>query len=506
MSLNYEYPTYNIDLTPEMLDQCCDVGVRLLRELGLGVSNEKFLDAIRKKEGVRVEGGRVYFEEILVRKNIEKFVAGQKKNLKKKEEKSSAPRSVDIWEAGLSPREKAEIPEEEWTLRGGGFSMAVIDVETDAVRPATCRDLRDLIRLVTSYGIEGNYPVIPQDVPPIMQAIAVFKISWETSDRIRCLDYMDKRQTRPIYEMHRVMEKPFALFLTVESPMTVSESDLNIFLDFYPDWKRHRDIEFSVLDYPMLGISKPITITGNIAQYIAEEFGVYTLLNLFDPEIEVPVAIPGGRPTDLRNTCWAWGHPRQHLFDFLNARILPRLCKLEAARYLRDGTLLETSSCAVDEQAGLEKMATAMVAALQGARNFGGLGNLCVDDLFSGVQFVIDVEIVEYVREVVEAFNPHPDIVSMDGIFETLQDVSLGKEHFLAHPDTAAKFRNILPSSDLLHREKLRSWLGHKKLLKDRAREECLKRIENQPPFSLPSEKQKELDEIYKRAEAELVK
>lgn len=505
MSLNYSYPIYKVDLTTKMLDQCCQLGVRLLKEVGLAVRHKKFLDALRKKEGVRIEGERVYFEEALVRRNIERFVAEQRRRLKEKEEISSAPRSVDVWEAGLSPQEKEETLAEEWTIRGGGFSMAVIDVETDEVRPATCQDLRDLIRLVASYGIEGNYPVIPQDVPPIMQAIAVFKIAWETSDKIRCLDYMDKRQTRPIYEMHKVIEKPFTLFLTVESPMTLSENDLDIFLDFYPDWKRYRDIEFLILDYPMLGISKPITLTGSIAQYIAEEFGVYTLLNLFDPEIEVPVAIPGGRPTDLRNTCWAWGHPRQHLFAFLNARILPNLCEVEAARYRRDGTLLETSSCAVDEQAGLEKMATAMVAALQGARNFGGLGNLCVDDLFSGVQFVIDVEIVDYVREVVEAFNPHPDIVSMDGVFEMLRDVSLGREHFLAHRDTVAKFRNILPSSDLLRREKLRSWLGHKKLLKDRAREECLKRIGNQPPFSLPAEKQKALDEIYKKAEAELV-
>jgi trimethylamine:corrinoid methyltransferase-like protein len=371
MSLNYGYPTYEIDLTSEMLDQCCDMGVRLLKEIGLAVRHKKFLDAIRKKEGVRVEGGRVYFDEALVRRNIEKFVAEQRRILKEKEEGSSAPRSVDLWEAGSSPQEKAETPKDEWTLRGGGFSMAVIDVETDEVRPATCQDLRDLIRLVESYGIEGNYPVIPQDVPPIMQAIAVFKIAWETSDKIRCLDYMDKRQTRPIYEMHKVMEKPFTLFLTVESPMTLSESDLDIFLDFYPDWKRHRDIEFSILDYPMLGISKPITITGSIAQYIAEEFGVVTLLNLFDPEIEVPVAIPGGIPTDLRNTCWAWGHPRQHLFAFLNARILPNFCKVEVARYLRDGTLLETSSCAVDEQAGLDQGSGGGVQFPSGHREYG---------------------------------------------------------------------------------------------------------------------------------------
>ena len=51
----------------------------------------------------------------------------------------------------------------------------------------------------------------------------------------------------------------------------------------------------------------------------------------------------------------------------------------------------------------------AMTAAFQGVRAFGGLGSLCVDDLFSGVQFVIDVEIVNYVREALEAFDGNVD-------------------------------------------------------------------------------------------------
>ena len=61
---------------------------------------------------------------------------------------------------------------------------------------------------------------------------------------------------------------------------------------------------------------------------------------------------------------------------------------------MNGGTLMETASCAIDEQCGMEKMATGMMAALQGARSFTQLGNMCVDDLFSGVQFVIDVEMV----------------------------------------------------------------------------------------------------------------
>ena len=148
-----------------------------------------------------------------------------------------------------------------------------------------------------------------------------------------------------------------------------------------------------------------------------------------------------------------------------------------------------------------------MVGALQGARNFSYAGNLCVDDLFSGVQFVIDVEIISYIKETIKSFNPHPDIVTMDGIYEMLREVSLGKEQFLSHPDTVGKFRNVLPSSELIHREKLRSWLSHKKILKDRAREECRKRIRNRKQeFHLASDKQKKLDKIYEKAERNLVK
>jgi trimethylamine:corrinoid methyltransferase-like protein len=497
--LRYGYPSYGIDLTSEMLQECCDVGVRLLNEIGMHVGNGRFLDAIRGKAGLRVQGERVHVEEDVTRRNIDRFVARQRDAWAAD---SSGP--MDVWEAGAGRKGDDRETDGNWTMRGGGFSMAVIDIETDEVRDATCRDLRDLIRLADSYGIDANYPVIPQDVPPLMQAIAVFKIAWETNPDIRCGDYMDRRQTRHIYEMHKVMGRPFALYLNVDRPMSLSGNDLDIFLDFYPDWKRNRDIDLTILDYPMLGISKPVTLTGSIAQYIAEEFGVYALMNAFDPEIEVPLGIPGGVPTDFRSVCWAWGHPRRHLFDFLNSRILPALCGIEAGTYVRDAVLLESSSSGVDEQAGLEKMGVAMAAAFQGVRAFGGLGSLCVDDLFSGVQFVIDVEIVNYVRETVEAFDPHPDIVSTEGMFEMLRDVNSGKDHFVSHPDTVSRFRNILPSSDLIHREKLRSWMGHRTLLKDRAREECLSRIEEHEPIGLPVDKQRALDAIYRKAEEEL--
>jgi len=38
----------------------------------------------------------------------------------------------------------------------------------------------------------------------------------------------------------------------------------------------------------MLGITKPVSTTGCIAMYMASMFGINTLFNLFDPELDIP--------------------------------------------------------------------------------------------------------------------------------------------------------------------------------------------------------------------------
>ena len=86
MELHYSYPTYRIDLTPQMLEQCADIAARLLKEVGMLVRHKEFLDKIRNKPGIRIAGERVYFDEDLTRKAIEKFIAREKKGLEQEKE------------------------------------------------------------------------------------------------------------------------------------------------------------------------------------------------------------------------------------------------------------------------------------------------------------------------------------------------------------------------------------------------------------------------------------
>jgi len=483
--VRYFYPEYEVDLTPGLLRECRATGQRLLDEVGLVVRCRAFVDAIRGHDGVTVSGDRVRLSRRLTDRWYDAYIAEQRKRL-----------------------EKAKPPagDEAWSLRCDGFSIAVIDIETDEVRPATQRDLRELIRLVRSFGMGGSYPVTPQDVPPLMRALSCFKICWEEADNIRPFDYLDIRQTPYLFEMHRVMGQPFVVVINVTQPMTVSEHDLEVFLKFYPAWKRNpEEVSFySICDYPMLGVSKPINVPGCLSAYLGQSFGTHVLFKLFDPELNIVPRLSVGIPVDLRHMCWAFGSPRSHLYHFLNTRALPALCGLEPDWYHPGGGALHTSSCAVDVRAGMEKMATGLIAAMQGARAFSGAGNLAVDDLFSGVQLVVDVEIFEYIKEAMAAFRPHLALLSTEGVYEVLRDVGLGKEEFYSHPDTAAKVRDLLPVSPRRPSEKLRAWMTHRRNMADLIRSECLERIRNQEPYALAEDKKRELDRIYREAEKEL--
>jgi trimethylamine:corrinoid methyltransferase-like protein len=483
MNEKYEcaYPAYRIDLPPGLMERCVGIIPQLLQEVGFLVRHSRFLSHLEGKKGVRIDGARVYFEKDLVQEYIDAIVVRKTEELRK--------------------RPKPTSPATNWTVRTDGFSMMILDVETEQLRPATCQDLREMIRLANSFGIGGNYMVMPQDIPPLMRTIACFKICFETSDNVRPYDYQQPEQIPFLYEMHQVMGRPMDITLTIPSTLSVDPKDIDIFMDCHPLWKRDRKINFVVLDYPMTGITKPISVPGCATMCFAETLALHILFNLFDPEIELDVSWEGGLPTDMRHACWAFGSPRAHLYRYLNSRVLPNLCRTPPEAYsIWNPVHLETGSPAVDQQAAVEKTANALLGALQGARNFCYAGVLCVDDVYSGTQFVIDLEIVNYVRDMIEAFDPHPDILNVDGLYEECRDVGLGKDMFLSHPHTASRCRHILPSSDFFVREKLRSWLEHRILIKDRAREIAMDRIRRHPSFRLPEDKQTALDAVYAKA------
>jgi trimethylamine:corrinoid methyltransferase-like protein len=511
------YPEYTTAITPETMAEARQVAVRLLDEVGFVVEHERFLSHLRGRPGLRLAGRRVHFDPALTNEYLDRYVANLREALVAGRATATAATQGEELALGGVGRDILDRPpdapsagpgcpgpRDDWTLAIAGYSMALLDPRSDEVREATCDDLRDCLKLARSFGIGGMYPVMPQDVPPLLRALACFRICWESADNIEPYDYQQPEQIPFLLEMHRVMGRPMDIMLTVPTAMTLDPRDLDIFLSVYPLWKAGEAFNWRLLDYGMVGIMKPCSAVGCATMQLAESLAVHMLLHLFDPALEVPLLMTAGQPTDLRHACWAFGSPRRHAFSYLNAWLAPALCGLPPEEYVAAGVLLETSSPRPDEQAALEKMAAGLLGALQGARHFGYAGVLCVDDLFSPTQFVIDVEMVAYIRELVEAFSPHPDIVAVDGLYEECRDVGLGLDTFLSHPNTVRRFRNVMPSSDRIVREKLRSWLEHRRTLQDRARDEALERIATCPEFELEGAKREALARIYADAERSL--
>lgn len=492
------YPEYQTRVSPEMMAEARQIAVRLLDEVGMILEHPRFLDHVRDQSGLRFAGQRVHFDPALSNAYLDQYVAGLREDLLAGRSAAGAASQGEELALGGST-------EQDWTLAIAGYSMAILDPRTDTPREATCDDLRDCIKLARSFGIGGMYPLMPQDVPPLMRTLACFRICWESADNIEPYDYQQPEQIPFLLDMHRLMGKAMDITFTVPTAMTLDARDFDIFLSVYPRWKAEGGFNWRILDYGMVGIMKPSSAMGCATMQLAESLAVHMLLKLFDPEIDAPLIMTTGQPTDLRHACWAFGSPRRHAFSYLNAWLAPALCGLEPDEYRESGVLLETSSPAVDEQAALEKMAAGLLGAMHGARHFGYAGVLCVDDLFSPTQFVIDVEMVAYIQELIEAFDPHPDIIAMDGLYEECREVGLGADTFLSHPNTVRRFRNVMPSSDRIVREKLRSWLQHQRTLKDRARDEALKRIATCPEFVLDEAKREGLARVYAEAERALL-
>ena len=113
---NYNYPAYKIDLTKEKLDRCCDIAIRLLNESGMVIRNEKFLNSIKGKEGVRISGERVYLDKKLLRERLENFISkkrelSHKKTLKDRAKEECLQRIKNAPQFELPPEKQKALDE-----------------------------------------------------------------------------------------------------------------------------------------------------------------------------------------------------------------------------------------------------------------------------------------------------------------------------------------------------------------------------------------------------------
>jgi len=151
-------------------------------------------------------------------------------------------------------------------------------------------------------------------------------------------------------------------------------------------------------------------------------------------------------------------------------------------------------------QACSEKASLMTAGALLGARSFGAIGTLSLDEVFSPEQLLYDLEIKEHVQRLVEGIDGECDPE------RCLRDVIEGLEQksFVGIESTLAGYRAFYWHPKLFERQFLGAWEKEgARTIRERTRtrvRELLKQYE----YELEPELRRELDKLLDRARADL--
>jgi trimethylamine--corrinoid protein Co-methyltransferase len=452
-------------LTSAGMQKIHDQALGLIERVGLRVPHQPTLRLLSDFPGVRVQGERVCFRPELVQAAL----------------------------AAQGYPSHAEMTDRPFSIISGAYEINVIDMDTGAVRQATYRDLVDMTKLAHSLGMYGSAPVKPMDLPPLLQELAHYKVSWEYSDRrpgaifdanpissLQAADY--------IYEMAQAAAKPFAMGLWIISPFRVTTENLELLYHF-----RGRNVPFWVATMPVAGTTAPIFMPGAYLQSVAELLAGLTLIHLMADGAPIYSSIIDSiraYPFDMKFASFVYGSPEDLLATLIQIQLnqfydIPVVAKS-----------LLTSSKWPDAHAAAEKAAHTLAAALMGARIFTNAGLLSVDEIYSAEQLVIDYEIVQYVQRVCEGFEVTEETLAVAAI----EEVALGAGNYLLHPTTLANYRKATWDPSLFSHSTMRQWLdkGMPDLI-GRARKIAQQRIAEHD-YLLDAGTRRELDRIYARA------
>lgn len=442
-------------LSEEQIKNIYKEALLVIEEIGIDVPHQKTLKLLSDYKGVTVKGTRVYFKDWLVNE--------------------------------CTVKKRYQPEDGKFKIHTGVYCLNILDLNGN-VRASTTKDLIDMVKLADSLGMGGEAPIEPTDIPPKLRQIAMMKTCWENSREITGGYLYDIEAAEYIYEMAKIVNKPFSLGGTmIISPLKVNPEKLDLFFNFLD-----RDVPVSMGNMPLLGVTAPIFYPAAYTQGMAEILGGITLIKLIFKGKGGP-GIVNVYPFDMKNQTVTFGSPE---------KLLLMLISMQIANYFGFDISPNALMCMAkepDSQASAEKLAQVIVTALHGARTFRYAGTLSQDEIFSPEQLVIDKEIVEYVSHFIQGFDfgPEKDFVRI--IEEGVKEMT-----FLSHPTTLENYKEVYWFPRLFEHESLAQW---RKEGKESIRKRIPKIVEkniSEHQFRLPIDVQKELDKIYKTAEEKL--
>jgi trimethylamine--corrinoid protein Co-methyltransferase len=398
---------------------------------------------------------------------------------------------------GRNPQHDIRLGEDKVYYLGASTLVTVYDLD-GVRRPATFEDVKRFSRLkdALEHVDDGYGAVHPQDVPETAahcyQMIGQFTSS-EKPFRARMFGRQVAEDCLRMAQIVAGGEEAFRqrpnllVVINTVSPLTNTPEQMEALVVY-------AEANAPVFLSPQIqaGATGPVTLAGLLIQMNAEILAGITAAQLVNPGCRVGYGTTSGI-MDMRQGLMPYATPESALINIATAQ-MARFYRLPSR-----GTGGFTEAHVLDMQAGFETALTTVAAALAGIHIIiGAAGSLQNALGASYAKFVVDNEIIGYIKRITSGIEFTPETMALDAIKH------VGPAgHFLTEDHTVRHFRNELYRPLMSSREAYEQWETQGgKTIDQKATEEAERILREHQPAPLPPEVEKELWAVVRIAES----
>lgn len=390
-----------------------------------------------------------------------------------------------------------EVQQENFTMGGSWNCLTLCDPLTNRPRPATTKDVIQYAHLSAALGAKDcPVPITTSDVDPKLRTVTCEMIAvTETPYLGSWLTATNPEEIKIIAAMHKAAGRKYTLGLEgLISPLRLNP----VVFDTYFKWCDDPDVNIGIMGgIPVAGTTAPLIFPANLVQALAEAIALDFISDAM---------------SDGKHRCW---NLRLELGEMKNANLTfgtPEHCLIIQSVFelsyglfgaRPSGGAFRTNGKVVDAQTVMERMGVFMFQADWGSRRFSSVGQLCIDEVYSPVQAVIDGEILRYAQKLYDGIPAS----CMQRDVDTIEILQEGVEEgsFLGNPTTFENFRDLFDLNRLAQASFLNTWESNGSRTLEALAWEKAQGIMNSYEFSLAPERRREIDNLYNTAKKLLV-
>ena len=449
-----------------------EYSLKLLRENGISIANERALSVFRK-HGFKIDGSQIFISEQQVDEALK-----------------TIPSHFVIH--GRNSKNNLD-------LGGGDYGVCTpigpVNIRTldEGLRPGTLKDVADLVKIYqwsnvinfnTNNGVEAN------DVPEKVRHLEVMRATLKNTDKpfyTRLFDYKQMHEAMDMVEIAcgEKLEKGGNIWMAPGScpslsPMAFSREVADCIVAL-----AERGQVVTLGSATSTGVTGPIQIFGSIVMQNAEQLAGMVLTQLINPGNAVGYGV-AGCPGNMFGAKYCCGSP---------GRVMLQVGSIEMGkRFYHLPTRTEpytTDSTSIDVQCGIESYEGTMCNILSGADyHLGEIGTLDALMTTSYEKTIIDEEITSRLLYIRNGIDVSEEMAAL----ETIKEVGSGGT-FLTTDDTLEYMRDAwYPKYTHWNREPEDGFEQDYEYVIKRANAEWKRRLAEAPDSMLDREVEKELD------------